>query len=43
MQGERPGKRLPFLIDELKPLLGLSLAIEAGHIRSSAAGDILPH
>lgn len=40
LQGPRPGKRLPFIIDELKSLLGLSLEIKATSIRSSAAGEL---
>ena len=39
LQGEQPGKRLPFLLDELKLRLGVVLDIGAGHIQSSAAVD----
>ncbi|MCA3573356.1 MAG: hypothetical protein IOC86_05515 [Aestuariivirga sp.] len=39
LQGQQPGKRLPFLLDELTSRLGVVLDIDAGHIRSSAAGD----
>lgn len=43
LQGERPGKRLPFLVDELKSQLGIVLAIDASHIHASAAEAITPH
>lgn len=42
LQGPQPGKRLPFIIDELKSLFGVDLAIDAGHIGLSVAEDPSP-
>lgn len=42
LQGPQPGKRLPFIIDELKSLFGVDLAIDAGHIGLSAVEDFSP-